>query len=72
MRSRIQIRISVKSWIRIRIELKIQKSFRGSRVVEGRGRSQKWRPGGYKWSPGGFVNEEQDPDLHLSDADPQP
>ncbi len=66
----IRIRIEVRSWIRIRIKVKIQKFFRGSRAVEGRGRSQKWGFGGYKWSPGGFVNEEQDPDSHLSDADP--
>jgi hypothetical protein len=56
MRSRIQIRIEVTSWIWIRIKVKIYKLFRGSRAVEGRGRSQ-WRPGGSKWSPGGSVDQ---------------
>ncbi len=66
MRSRTRICIEVRSWIQIRIKVKIQKRFR---AVGGRGRSQ-WMPGGYKWSPGGFVNEEQDPDSHLSDYYP--
>ncbi len=54
---RIQSRLSFGSWIRNRIEIKIQKLKRLEiKPMERPGRSQ-WRSGGLKWSPAGSVDQ---------------